>query len=189
MHAHGRSALRIFVPVLIVAAIATACGDDDDESSSTAPDTTEPDSGDVATEVVAVDYRFEGLPERIDTGTTLTMRNDADHEAHELVAFTIPPEETRSADELVMLPEGELFTVLPPEPALVLLAPPGEEATAVVGDGTLPAGRYLVACAIPTGADPDHYIQAVQEAAGGPPNVTGGPPHFTSGMYAELVVE
>jgi hypothetical protein len=195
MHANGRSALLIFVPVLIAVAGATACGDDDDESSSTAPDTTEPaetaasDSGDGATEVVAVDYRFEGLPERIDAGTTLTMRNDADHEVHELVAFTIPPEETRSVDELVMLPEGELFTVLPQEPALVLLAPPGEKATAVVGDGTLPAGRYLVACAIPTGADPDEFMQAVQEAAGGPPDVAGGPPHFTSGMYAEMVVE
>ncbi|MGH9214314.1 MAG: hypothetical protein ACRD2C_27145 [Acidimicrobiales bacterium] len=69
------------------------------------------------------------------------MRNDADHEMHELVAFTIPPEETRSVDELVMLPEGELFTALPPEPALVLLAPPGEEATAVVGDVT---GEHLI---------------------------------------------
>jgi hypothetical protein len=44
-------------------------------------------------------------------------------------------------------------------------------------------------CAIPTGVDPDVYLQAAAEAAGGPPEVEGGPPHFLHGMAAELIVE
>ena len=50
------------------------------------------------------------------------------------------------------------------------------------------AGRYVVFCAIPTGADPEVYLAAAAEAEGGPPDVPGGPPHFVEGMVAELVV-
>ena len=60
------------------------------------------------------------------------------------------------------------------------------------GDGTLTEpGRYLVFCAIPTGADPDDAMVAMQEAVdsqSGPPQIDGGPPHLAQGMYGELVV-
>ena len=46
----------------------------------------------------------------------------------------------------------------------MLVAPPGEEAIAVLGDGTLEPGRYLVACAIPTGADPAEFMRQAQQA-------------------------
>jgi hypothetical protein len=179
----------------MVAAVTAACGGDDDESdedalAGEAPTTATSAAGTNdggATEVVAVDYHFDGLPESIEAGTTLTMRNESAQEVHEFVAFAIPPEETRSVDELVALPEEELFASIPGEPALVLVAPPGEDATAIFGDGTLAPGRYLVACAIPTGADPDEFMRQAQESDG-PPDVPGGPPHFTAGMYAELNV-
>jgi hypothetical protein len=193
---------RLVALPLVVALAASGCGDDDDDASDGATDavsaTTAPadaDAGgdggedDAVTEVVAVDFGFDGLPDTIEAGTRLTLRNDSDVEVHELVAMAIPQGETRSAEELLALPEPELFAALPGEPALVLVAPPGEESVPVVGDGTLEAGRYLVLCAIPTGADPDELMQAMQEASGGPPQVDGGPPHFTSGMYAELTVE
>jgi len=51
------------------------------------------------------------------------------------------------------------------------------------------AGRYVVLCAIPVGADPDEVAAAMQSATGGPPDLGDGPPHFTEGMVAELVVE
>ena len=196
----GRPARPVLLGPLLVLALAVAgCGDDDSDdnddaasvASSTAPtgnstgDGT--DSGE-ATEVIAVDYHFNGLPDRIDAGTRLTMRNDSTVEAHELVAMPIPPQETRSADELVALPEEELFAAVPGEPALVLLAPPGEEAVPMVGDGRLDAGRYLVFCAIPTGADPDEFMRRAQ-ASPGPPDVPGGPPHVAAGMFAELTVD
>ncbi len=189
---------RLVALPLILAIAAAGCGDDDEDdaapdaaealSATTAPEDSD-DGGDAATEVVAVDYGFEDLPDTIQAGTQLTLRNDSENEVHELVAMAIPPEETRSAEELIALPEAELFAAIPGEPALALVAPPGEESFVAIGDGTLEAGRYLVFCAIPTGADPDEFLQAAQEATDGPPQVDGGPPHFTSGMYAELTVE
>lgn len=183
----ARARLSLVVPLVMLAAVAVACGDDDgdDDGEALAADPAAEEAA--ATEVVAVDYHFEGLPETIESGTTLTMRNDSDHEVHELFAMRIPDAETRSVDELIALPQNELFAALPGEPATVLVAPPGDEAIAVLGDGTLEPGRYLVACAIPTGADPAEFMRQAQEAEG-PPDVPGGPPHFTSGMYAELVV-
>ena len=50
-------------------------------------------------EVVAADYRFEGLPDRIVVGTLVTMRNSSEREIHELVMFDIPADVTRSAEE------------------------------------------------------------------------------------------
>jgi hypothetical protein len=75
-------------------------------------------------------------------------------------------------------------------PATVLLAAPGGPQIAAVGDGTLTRpGRYAIVCVIPTGADPDAYLQAAAESDEGPPEVDGGPPHIAQGMFAELVVE
>jgi hypothetical protein len=192
---------RLLALPLVLAIAAAGCGDDDDDDAATDADptptapadeadgATDDPTDDAATEVVAVDFGFEDLPDTIAAGTELTLRNDSDVEVHELVAMAIPPGETRSADELMALPEPELFAALPGEPALVLVAPPGGESFPALGDGTLDAGRYLVFCAIPTGADPEELMQAMQEATDGPPQVAGGPPHFTSGMYAELTVE
>ena len=80
---------------------------------------------------------------------------------------------------------------------MVLIAGPGEEGMAVVGDGTLTEpGRYIIACAIPIGADPAEIMAppssdpAATEgsAPSGPPEAEGGPPHFTAGMYGEVLV-
>jgi hypothetical protein len=204
VHRSGRPArlALVLAPLLAVGIIVSGCGDDSDDagrrdtsgnvdsgSAGLSSDGGGNASDAAATDVVAVDYHFEGLPERIDAGSRLAMHNDSAREVHELVAMAIPQGETRSVDELMALPEGELFAALPGQPALVMLAPPGEDAIPVLGDGTLDAGRYLVLCAIPTGADPDELMRAAQQSQGGPPNVPGGPPHFTAGMYAELVAD
>ena len=106
------------------------------------------------------------------------------------MAFRIPDTETRSVDELMALPEAELeAAIVTGPPALVMLALPGEEGFAALGDGTLQEpGRYVVLCGIPIGADPQAYLEAA-ETSDGPPDVPGGPPHMTAGMYAELIVE
>ena len=60
-----------------------------------------------------------------------------------------------------------------------------------VGDGTLSeAGRYAIVCFIPVGANPQEYMQRMQESQGGPPQGSedDGPPHITKGMFAELTV-
>lgn len=161
--------------VAALAALAAACG-----------------GGTNTATVTAADYRYENLPKEVGAGTTLKLKNSSSRELHELVAVKLPPTETRSAEELVKLPEAQLEALLAGPPAAVLLAPPGGgETIKAVGDGTLAEpGRYLVICAVPVGADPAAYLQAAQSSGDGPPQVPGGgPPHFTQGMYGEITVK
>ena len=175
--------------VALFAATATAaCGDDGDDARPLASGQTSA-AADHSVEVVAADYRFEGLPAEVAAGADLTLRNRSDNEVHELVAMQVPDEETRSAEALTALPEQELGALFGGPPALVLIAPSDGESFAAVGDGTLTEpGRYLVMCFIPTGADARAYLSALEANPGEPPSVPGGPPHFTAGMYAELTV-
>jgi len=139
-------------------------------------------------EVSTIDYAYEGLPATIAVGTQIMMRNDSIGELHELIAMRLPDDEARPVSELLELPQAELEGMFAGEPAVVIIAPPGEDGFPVVGDGVMgEPGRYIVLCAIPTGADPEEYMNAPEGE--GPPQVDGGPPHFVNGMWAELVVE
>ena len=175
--------------IALTAATLGACGDDgaDDAGDDDATTTTEAAA---SVEVTLVDYGFKDLPDTVDAGTTFTVKNESTAELHEFVAFKIPDAETRSAEEILALPEAEGQAALGGPPKAVLLGPPGGgEMIKAVGDGTLTEpGRYLVACFIPTGADPQAYLQAAQAGGDEPPQVEGGPPHFTKGMRAELTV-
>lgn len=163
-----------------------ACSDDDASSASTP---TNQADGPGIVEVVAVDFGFEGLPDSVAAGTRLRLRNEASHELHELVAFRLSDDETRSIDEIVTLPPPEMQAVLG-EPTTVILAPPSSEQVAIpIGDGVLSEpGRYAIICLIPTGVDADEYLAAAATSSG-PPDVGGGAPHIAHGMYAELLVE
>lgn len=88
------------------------------------------------------------------------------------------------------LPEAQQDAVLGGgQPAMVLIAPPGGgEFIKAVGDGKLTEkGRYAVVCFIPTGADPQAYLNA--PLSDGPPQVAGGPPHVAQGMFGEITVK
>lgn len=187
----GRRAVAAATMALVL--VGAACGDDDGPRDITAraesTTTTAAEGRDATVAVTAADYRFVDLPAEVEAGSRLAMRNESAGELHELVAMRLADDESRSAEELVALPEQELRSLFAGPPALVLVAPPGEEGFAAVGDGTLvAAGRYLVVCFIPTGADPAAYLDALKASPGQPPSVPGGAPHFTSGMYAELTV-
>jgi len=147
--------------------------------------------GAMTVEVNAVDYAFEDLPASVPAGTTLGLTNSSTAEAHELVAFRLPDDETRPVADLLQLSEEEVGPILADEPATVIVAPPGETGAPIVGDGTLTEpGRYAILCFIPIGADPEEYLSAAEAAtADSPPQISGGPPHFTAGMFGELTVE
>ncbi len=193
---HGALALTLALGLV-------ACGDDDEDATTDDPaaETSNEDDdaaagaddealdADVVT-VTAVDYAYEGLPETVPAGTRLELVSDSEGEIHELVAFRIPDDEERSIDALAALPPEELLPLVGPEPAAVLLVPPGGDQIPAVGDGTLTEpGRYGIICVIPQGADPGEYLTAAAESEGGPPQVDGGPPHIVLGMYGEVVVE
>lgn len=159
--------------LVALAAMGAACGGGDDTKT-----------------VTAADYSFKDLPSSVKAGTTLTLKNSSDKELHEMVVVKLPDSEKRSAADLVKLPEAQFDALSPGPPALVLLRPPGSaEAIQAVGDGKLTEkGRYLVICAIPTGADPAAYLKASETSGDGPPQGFTGAPHFTKGMYGEITV-
>jgi len=180
----------------LVAMSVVACSSDDTQSSSTTsgPSTSasdEPPGGDAAIiNVEAVDYAYVGVPATVAARSKFMLSNSSETELHEMVFFRLSDDETRSAAELMQLPEAELGAVLNTMPAGVLLAMPGsDEAIPALGDGTISEpGRYLVICSIPTGADPGEYMAAASTSDGAP-EVAGGPPHFVNGMFAEFTVE
>lgn len=189
-HRAGRNARRGIASAVAAGLLLVACGSDDHAVSVTgrAPDVAETPK---TVEVNMVDYKFENLPAAVAAGTKFTVTNESKRELHEFVAIRLDDSETRTADQLVKLPEAQLATVLGGEPATVLLAAPNDgKQIDAVGDGTLTEpGRYLIICAIPTGADPQAYLDAAAKATDGPPQVAGGPPHFAAGMYGEVTVE
>jgi plastocyanin len=198
----------IVVPLALAGAlILGACSSDDDadatetataEVTASAEATTGATATPVATETTAaaetvtvtgVDYGYEGLPSTAAVGTTLAFTNASDTELHELVAIRLPDGEARTIEELLALSAEEQAALLSTAPAMVLIAKPGEDAIPVIGTGELTeAGRYVVLCAIPAGADPGEYLAAAA-TSDGPPQVEGGPPHFTFGMFGEITVE
>ena len=148
------------------------------------------DAAEVATpgvvDVSLSDFSFGDLPDEVPAGTRFRVVNDAESELHELVAVRLPDDDRRSTDEIVEAGLEKVFAAGPP--TVVLLAAPGGEQIAAVGDGVLDEpGRYLVVCAIPTGADPQEYLDAAA-TSDGPPQVAGGPPHFMNGMYDDITV-
>ena len=160
--------------VLALATLAAACGGSDDEVKT----------------VTGADYSFQNLPKEVDAGTEFKFTNSSSKELHEMVVIRIPDSETRPVADLVKLPESQQEAIFgSAEPAMVLLAPPGGgEMIKAVGDGKInEKGRYAVVCLIPTGADPQAYLNAPQ--TGGPPQVADGPPHAAQGMFGEITVK
>ncbi len=172
--------LRVVVLVGLVLG-AAACGEED------AADPVVGGPGETVT-VKAIDFAFVDLPDRVQAGTAFVLDNTSDAELHEFVALRLPDDESRTAQELVQLPPEELAQFFPLVETVVI-APPGETGFPVEGTGVLAEpGRYIIICAIPTGADPDEYLAAAAASDGGPPNVAGGPPHFVQGMFGEVTV-
>lgn len=201
-----RSRGRRVAPTIAALALAlglSACaGDDADDAATTTTSsgettstteatstTAEGASGD-ATEITAVNYAFEGVPDTFEAGGTLSLTNASEDEVHELILLRIDDDETRPLEELIGLAEEEATEVTRFQGVSVAL--PGEDGMVVDGDLTLAEpGRYALMCFIPTGADPQVYrdLFASPTPPEGPPDVEGGPPHVANGMYAELTVE
>ena len=198
---------RICTVIAAVTAVSllAACGNDDpttpDDTEAatdaatepTEPATSEPTgAGGDAAVITAIDYEYEGVPATVAAGTQLTLTNESTEELHELVAFKLPDGEERPLEELAALSECEFNALVAGPPTAVLIAPPGgAPQIPALGDGTLTEpGRYMLACFIPQGADPEEYMEAAQNAGSEPPQVEGtGPPHIALGMVGEITVE
>jgi len=167
--------------------VGAACGSDDDSSEPADTTTTTAEAPEVTTiSVTARDYEFEGVPDTIAAGSTISLTTEDGGEPHEFVAVLVPETETRSLEELIELPQAELEALFAEEPPLVTIAFPGstDQPGPVVGDGTLTEpGRYLYLCTFPQGTTVDDVANAEGPLQG------DTPPHFVLGMVGELTVE
>jgi hypothetical protein len=115
-------------------------------------------------EVTAVDYRFEGLPETLDAGTTGVKLTNEGAEHHELVVVRFNDGDTTALDDLLAMSEEE--AVRHATFVGVIGADPGSWGSSFMD---LETGRYAAFCPIPMGGE-------------------DGPPHFMQGMAAEFEV-
>lgn len=121
-------------------------------------------------DVTAVDYGFEGLPDELSTGYTVVTFTNEGQEQHEMFALRFNDGTTESLEEIVELPEDEVFSKITPVNATWAL--PGTSDT--VSWNLTEPGRYAIVCFIPVGS--------VGESEG------DGPPHFAEGMVREFTV-
>jgi uncharacterized cupredoxin-like copper-binding protein len=171
MQRHHTIRSRLLSLIVAGSSALTACGDDGETVGVLA--------------VEMSDFTYGGLPDEVGAGTRIEVGNTSASELHEFVAYRLDDDDDRGADDIVA---DVAALVAGGPPVTVLLAAPGDEQIAVVGDGTLTEpGRYLILCAIPTGADAGTYLAAAA-TSDGPPQVDGGPPHFVNGMFAEITV-
>lgn len=126
-------------------------------------------------EIVAVDYDYENVPERVAPGQIGIRMVNQGEEVHEAVVLRINDDVDLSVEELLELPEEEAEQST--EFRGVAFALPGEEASAVID---LEEGRHVLICFIPVGTT------SFDDA--GPQEGGGGPPHFTQGMVREFEV-
>ena len=170
-----RNRVRLTALALAAGVALAACGDDGNDAIV-----------DGVLTVEMSDFTYDGIPDEIPAGTRIEVTNSSPTELHEFVTYRLADDDDRPVEDIVADAEA-LLTGGPP--VAVLLAPPdSDEQIPAVGDGTLAdPGRYVILCAIPTGANPDEYLAAAA-TSDGPPQVDGGPPHFMEGMYAEVEV-
>ena len=160
-----------------LAALALGAGGGDGDAATTAAARPAAPNGS-AIAVTALDYRYDGMPDRVPAGSRLTLHNASTTEAHRLVAVRLDDADERTVDELAALDP----TVVVVDPAADLLAGPGG------GDGGVVTlsepGRYLVLCTLPTGSDAGAVLDGDTDTS----TASAGRSHAEAGMYAQLVV-
>jgi hypothetical protein len=121
-------------------------------------------------EATGVNYEYEGIPDTVPAGVVaITFSNEGD-EMHEIALARINDDVTTPIEELVALPEEQVFSML--EITGAAFAAPSESDTVFM---RLEPGRYGAVCFIPQGTTHD--------------TEGSGPPHVALGMFAEFTAE
>ena len=127
-------------------------------------------------EVTASEYKFEGLPSKLDAGTAAILLSNGGAEAHEMAIMRKADGVTQSWEEILSLPQEEAD-------ALVVQVggafAPNKGATGLAVIDLVP-GDYIATCFVPTGTT---------MASDGTVTEGTGALHFTHGMKSEFTVE
>jgi hypothetical protein len=122
-------------------------------------------------EATGVNYEYEGLPETVEAGiVAVTFTNEGD-ELHEIGIARFNDDVTQPIEQVLALPEEQLFSMITFTGAAFADPGGGSDTTFL----RLEPGRYGAACFIPQGTT--HDTEGT------------GPPHFTLGMFAEFTAE
>lgn len=121
-------------------------------------------------DVSAKEFDYDGIPDTLSTGYTVVNFDNVGNEAHEMFVFRTNNGVTESFEEIIALPEDEVFSKITPVNATFAM-PGGSD----VGSWNLTEpGAYTVICFIPLGTTAT--------------NEGDGPPHFTQGMVQQFTV-
>ena len=126
--------------------------------------------GDETLEVTARDYEFVGLPTTLTAGSYGIVLDNQGTEWHEMILVKKNDGVTQTAQELLQLPEEEVFQYITNVGGA--FAAPGEK-TGMVAE--LTEGDYVAVCFIPVGTT---TLDSTSE----------GPPHAMEGMVSEFSV-
>jgi len=130
--------------------------------------------------VTAVDFKFEGVPDEVASGTTFGLTNGG-QEVHEMVVVRKLPTTTQSFEELLALPQDQATALV--EDVGFAFAEPGTTAAQTVTAGE--PGEYLMVCFIPAGTT---SLPSLDPNSSEAPSLGTGAPHFTLGMTKEFTV-
>jgi len=117
----------------------------------------------------AVEYKFNGLPEKLPAGVVQFRLTNSGKEEHEMLVLRRKPGVTESFDQILALPREQGMQKT--EAVTEVSASPGKSDATV---GRLTPGQYVVICTISKGTTGDKEGD--------------GPPHFTLGMKKEITV-
>lgn len=120
----------------------------------------------------ATEYMFDGVPDSAAGGPTAVTLTNEGEEFHMIVLLRKAEGETRTAQELLALPDDEILQAMS-FVAEVFLAP-GTTGTAFYD---LAAGNYIAVCFMPVGSRP-----------GGDMPAEDAKPHFMEGMLQEFTL-
>jgi hypothetical protein len=126
---------------------------------------THDDCGNTPVDVTAVDYEFDDVPPSIPAGPVSIGLTNEGTEQHEMIVFRKADGETRTAEELLALPEAEFG-----EAATFTAAAVVEPGATGFANADFEAGDYVAFCFLPVGG------------------AENAPPHFTRGMFTEFEV-
>jgi hypothetical protein len=145
---------------------------------------------------------FTGMPTSVPVGTTLTLQN-AGTEVHEMVVAMKNPGVTQTWDELLQMPEEDVFQYITVVGGA--MAAPGTTGDVPVQVST--EGEYLMVCFIPQGtyslppmaspgasgepgasAEPSLVLPSAEASGLESPGASMGIPHFMLGMTQEFLV-
>jgi hypothetical protein len=125
-------------------------------------------------DVVATEYRYDGVPAELPAGPTSFEFSNEGQELHELGLVRVNDGVTETLHELLALPEDEVMAKVTFQGSPTF-APPGTGGYKVVD---LEPGRYVIGCFVPTG----------MTSQDGPPPDPSAPPHAVHGMITEFTV-